>query len=208
MDIKDIIKLRREQLNLTLEDVARVVDVSAATVLRWENGEIKNLRRDKIAKLAQALKVSPAYLMGWEEEPTPELPKNIEPLPKMKKVPLLGVIACGEPILAQENFDGYVEVPDGITADFALRCHGDSMINARIMDGDLVFIRQQSDVDNGEIAAVLIDDEATLKRVYKSRNQIILQPENPKYPPMVYSGETLEDCRILGKAVAFLSAVR
>ena len=145
-----------------------------------------------------------------EREKVSDLPQSpdILPLPKTKRVPLLGTIACGEPILAEENLDGYVAMADEVEADFALRCRGDSMVNARILDGDLVFIRQQPDVENGEIAAVLIGDEATLKRVYKYPEQVVLQPENPKYPPLVYSGEQLQDFRILGKAVAFLSKVK
>lgn len=145
-----------------------------------------------------------------EREVVPEPPQSpdILPLPKTKRIPLLGTIACGEPILAEENLEGYVEAADEVEANFALRCRGDSMINARILDGDLVYIREQPDVENGEIAAVLIGDEATLKRVYKYPGQVVLQPENPQYPPLVYSGEQLQDFRILGKAVAFLSRVK
>lgn len=135
------------------------------------------------------------------------LPPNIIPLPKTSKVPLLGTIACGEPLLAEENLDGYVEMPENVHADFCLRCHGDSMVGARIKDGDVVFIRQQPEVENGEIAAVIIDDEATLKRVYLSADKIILQPENPRYEPFVFVGEELSQIRIIGKAVAFISWV-
>ena len=134
--------------------------------------------------------------------------KNITPLPKTKKVPLLGAIACGDPITAVENIDSYVEVPEWISADFTLTCKGDSMVDARIFDGDTVYIREQPEVENGEIAAVLIDDEATLKRVYYQKNKIILQPENKNYEPLVYVGEEILDVRILGKAVYFLSRVR
>lgn len=168
----------------------------------------------KLTILGLALGVSESWLMGldvpMEREKFSDLPQSpdILPLPKTKRVPLLGTIACGEPILAEENLDGYVETADEVEADFALRCRGDSMINARILDGDLVFIRQQPDVENGEIAAVLVGDEATLKRVYKYPGQVVLQPENPKYPPLVYTGEQLQNFRILGKAVAFLSEIK
>lgn len=134
--------------------------------------------------------------------------KNIIPIPKMKKVPLLGTIACGEPILAVENIENYVNMPESINGTFALRCKGDSMINARIFDGDVVFIRQQPDVENGEIAAVLIDDEATLKKVYKYKNRIELRPENPTMAPLEYEGEEMNKIKILGKAVYFLSPVQ
>ena len=134
--------------------------------------------------------------------------KNIIPLPKTKKVPLVGTIACGTPITAVENIEDYIDMSEDVRADFALRCKGDSMINARIFDGDIVYIRQQPDVENGEIAAVLIDDEATLKRVFKHKDSLELRAENPTFPPLYYEGSELETIRILGKAVAFLSEVR
>ena len=102
----------------------------------------------------------------------------------------------------------YIQFPDALNADFCLRCKGDSMIEARIHDGDIVFIRQQPEVDNGEIAAILIGDETTLKRVYRSGDTLTLMAANPTYPPMVYTGEQLTSVRILGKAVNFLSAVK
>lgn len=133
---------------------------------------------------------------------------NILPMPEMRKVPLVGTIACGKPILATENIEDYVSIPKDLAGDFALTCKGDSMINARIFDGDIVYIRQQNTVENGEIAAVLIDGEATLKRVKLLPDRIILEPENPLYDPMVFRGEEMNTVRILGKAVAFTSAVR
>lgn len=210
MALGDMIKKRRAELNMTLLDVAKKVNVSEATVQRWESGNIKNLRHERISMLADALECSPAYLMEWgiEEAPSLDLTSyGLEPMPAMRKLPLLGTIACGEPILAQDNIEAYINVPEGVRADFLLRCKGDSMVNARIKDGDIVFIRQQPQVENGEIAAVLIEDEATLKRVYYDGDTIILQPENPAYPPRSYSGSDLNDIRIIGKAVAFLSEV-
>lgn len=133
---------------------------------------------------------------------------NIDLMPEMRKIPLVGTIACGDPILAEENIEDYVEIPKHIKADFALTCKGDSMINARIFSGDIVYIRQQETVENGEIAAVLIDEEATLKRVRLFPDRIILEPENPMYDPFVYRGDEMNNVRILGKAVAFTSAVR
>lgn len=133
---------------------------------------------------------------------------NIIPMPQMRKVPLIGSIACGAPILAEEHIEEYIDIPKHISADFALTCKGDSMINARIFDGDIVYIRQQDTVDNGEIAAVLIDTEATLKRVQLFEDHISLEPENPQYRPLVYWGEDMNNVRILGKAMAFTSAIR
>lgn len=211
MEIRDILKARRTELGLTQLDVANAVGVSEATVSRWESGDIANMKRSRIAALASVLKISPSIIMGWNENPEIRLPSDdiiIIPMPAMREVPLVGSIACGTPILAEENLDGTVEAPDHVRADFALRCKGDSMINARIFDGDIVYIRQQKSVEHGEIAAVIIDDEATLKRVYIYDDCISLEAENPQYKPMVYRGEEMNNIRILGKAVAFTSAIR
>lgn len=208
MEIKDILKNRRTELGLTQLDVANAVGVSEATVSRWESGDIANMKRSRIASLASVLKMSPSIIMGWNEEHEAHMPSNIIPMPAMRKVPLVGSIACGTPILAEENLDGTVEAPDHVRADFALRCKGDSMINARIFDGDIVYIRQQESMEHGEIAAVLIGDEATLKRVYIYDDCISLEAENPQYKPMVYRGEEMNNIRILGKAVAFTSVIR
>ena len=135
-------------------------------------------------------------------------PRNIIPMPKMKRIPLIGAITCGTPILAAENFDGEVDIPAEIHADFALRCKGDSMINARIYDGDIVYIRQQEEVEHGEIAAVLIDDAATLKRVYLYDDHISMEAENPQYRPIVYWGDDMNNVKVIGKAVAFTSTVK
>ena len=135
-------------------------------------------------------------------------PENIIPMPEMRRIPLVGTIACGTPILADQNIEEYVSIPKNITADFALTCKGDSMINARIFDGDIVYIRQQDTVESGQISAVLIDGEATLKRVRLFEDHISLEPENPQYRPFVYWGEEMNTVRILGKAVAFTSTIR
>ena len=138
--------------------------------------------------------------------------ENTFPLPKTKKVPLLGTIACGEPILATENIEAYVDMDSDIHADFALRCQGDSMINARIMDGDIVYIRKQDMVENGEIAAVLMDDceesNTTLKRIYISDDKIRLCVENPNYKDIIFFEDDMNKVRIVGKAIAFLSSIK
>lgn len=211
MEIKDILKARRTELGLTQLDVANAVGVSEATVSRWESGDIANMKRSRIASLASVLKISPSIIMGWNGTPEIRLPSDvitIIPMPTMRKVPLIGSIACGTPILAEENCEGEVDVPDHIRADFALRCKGDSMINARIFDGDIVYIRQQESVEHGEIAAVIIDDEATLKRVYLYEDHISLEAENPQYRPLVYWEAEMNNVRILGRAVAFTSPIR
>ncbi len=200
-------KLRRKETGVPVEEIATALGVSIATVYRYENGEIEKVPGEALAPLAKVLHTTPAYLMGWDSNET-TLPSNILPMPKVRQIPLLGTIACGEPILAAENLEGEVNIPENIHADFALRCKGDSMINARIFDGDIVYIRQCDIVDNGEIAAVLIDDEATLKRVQIYPDHISLEPENPQYRPLVYWENDMNSVRILGKAVAFTSTVR
>lgn len=137
------------------------------------------------------------------------LPSNVQPMPTLQKVPRIGTIACGYPLLAQQNIEGYDAVPEYVRCDFTLVCRGDSMINARIFDGDIVCIREQPEVENGEIAAVLIDsEEATLKRVKLYEDHIVLEPENPMYKPMVFWGEEMNNVRILGKATHFISALK
>lgn len=201
----DKIREARKAAGLTQRQLADKVNVSNTSISNWE----KNLSRpdpDTIQHLCWALNVQPNYFFAISDSPA--LPANVIPMPEMRKIPLLGAIACGEPILAVENIEDYVNIPKDMAGDFALTCKGDSMINARIFDGDIVYIRQQDTVENGEIAAVLIDNEATLKRVKLLPDRIILSPENPLYDPMVYRGEEMNNVRILGKAVAFTSAVR
>ena len=206
--IGDRIKQRRLEIGLSVDQVAEKIGKNRATVYRYESSEIEKFPIDILEPLADALRTTPAYLMGWEDGEQEVLPSNIIPMPEMRKIPLVGTIACGEPILAEENIDEYISIPKHIKADFALTCKGDSMINARIWDGDTVYIKQQDTVENGEIAAVLIDNEATLKRVRLFKDHIILEPENPMYKPFVYWHEEMNKVRIHGKAVAFTSAVR
>ena len=205
MTIGERIRKRRIALGYSVAEIADKIGKNRATVYRYETEEIYDLPTSVLEPLANALQTTPAYLMGWEED---YLPSNIIPIPKMKKVPLLGDIACGVPIFAEEQYGEYIE--SDVKADFCLRATGDSMVNARILDGDIVFIKKQEMVENGEIAAVLIDNEATLKRVYyyPDKSKIVLSPENAQYEPFVYVGEELNEIKILGKAIAFQSNVR
>lgn len=199
-------KQRRKELGFSAEKVAERLGVSPATIYRYERGDIEKVPGDSLGELAKILQTTPAYLMGWEEKPQPAprpIPKGFEPMPKMKKIPLVGSIACGTPILAQQNIDGHVDAPEDIRCDFALRCKGDSMIGAGIHDGDAVYIHIQPEVENGEIAAVRIDGEATLKRVYYNPGTLTLMPANPAYAPMIYTGPQLEEVHIEGKAVGW-----
>lgn len=199
------LKQLREKYNLTLEDVGKAVGVGKSTVRKWETGDITNIGKNRIIALCAVLHTQPTYLMGINDEITPS---NIFKIEK-KKLPLIGEIACGEPIFADERVETYITAGGNIDADFCLRAKGDSMIGARIYDGDIVFIHQQDMVNDGEIAAVLIGDDATLKRVQYNRedNELLLFAENPMYKTLRFSGEQLDQIRILGKAVAFQSKI-
>ncbi|HIR31473.1 MAG TPA: helix-turn-helix domain-containing protein [Candidatus Faecousia faecavium] len=200
-------KLRaaRKAKQLTQKELAAKIKAAHNSISNWENDQ--NMPDpDTIQNLCWALDVEPNYFFSVDS--SLPLPRNIIPLPEMQRIPLLGSIACGSPILAEEHIEDYVDIPRNIHADFALTCKGDSMINARIFDGDIVYIRQLPSVDNGEIAAVLIDGDATLKRVRLFDDHISLEPENPMYKPLVFWGDEMNTVHILGKAVAFTSMIR
>ena len=202
----DRIKSRRTELGLTVEELAHKMGYKdKSSISKIENGKA-DIPQSKIAAFADALQTTPASLMGWEEQPEPKkptIPPGFEPMPKMKKIPLIGAIACGEPITAEQNIEKMVDVPENIRCDFSLTCHGDSMVDAGIHDKDVVYIRIQPEVENGEIAAVRIDGEATLKRVYYNPGTLTLMPANPAYAPMIYTGSQLEEVHIEGKAVGW-----
>ena len=206
----------KDNLNyyMSLNDISQVelaerLSVTPAAVNKWTKGQ--NIpRMNKVDKLCFIFGCQRSDLLlqrdATEAEP---LPPNCFPIEK-RKFPLLGNIACGEPIFANEDFEGYVEAGADIDADFCLRASGDSMIGARIHDGDIVFIKQQPIVDNGQIAAVLIENEATLKRFYydQASDTVQLMAENPSYAPIVKMKSDLNDIRILGRAIAFQSIIK
>lgn len=197
------IKKLRNEYGYSQEQLGSMLGVQRAAVQKWESGAVKNLKKETLIKLSEIFNVPSSYFIDADYMNY----DNVISFPKMTRIPLVGTIACGTPILASENLDGEVTVPEDINADFALRCKGDSMIDARIHNGDIVYIRQQPTVENGEIAAVLIDEEATLKRVYISNDTITLVACNSKYQPFVYTGEQLNQIHILGKAVGFTSTI-
>lgn len=207
--IGERIRLAREKIGMSQVDMADKIGVSKQNLYKYERGLVTNIPSDKIELIGKLTGVSPAYLMGWDNTETEPLPPNCFPIEK-KKFPLLGNIACGEPIFADEDFEGYVEAGADIDADFCLRASGDSMVGARIHDGDIVFIKQQPIVDNGQIAAVLIENEATLKRFYydQASDTVQLMAENPSYAPIVKMKSDLNDIRILGRAIAFQSIIK
>ena len=202
-----------EVKDIKAAQLARMIDVNEGTISQYKSGayEPKQKRTEAIAK---ALDVSIPWLMGGDlpmgrfDGTNQSLPKNLVPLKKIKYVPVLGKIACGQPILAEQNYDGSVMLPESVDADFALRCQGDSMIDANIQDGDTVFIKSTPVVENGEIAAVVIGDEATLKKVYCQNGTLTLIPANSSYEPMVFKKDEINDIRICGKAVAILRHIQ
>ena len=207
MSIAENIKRIRLEHGLSQAELGKIAGVSDKAVSTWELG-IKVPRMGAVEKMATYFGIAksvivddmqPAYM---STSPTP-IPPGFMPMPKMKKVPLIGAIACGDPITALQNREGDVDVPEDVRCDFALKCHGDSMVGAGIHDGDVVYIHIQPEVENGEIAAVRIGDEATLKRVYYSGDTLTLMPANAAFAPMVYTGETLNEVHIEGKAVGY-----
>ena len=203
------IKRRRQQLKMTQTDLAlKMGYADKSMIAKIEKGNV-DLPQSKILAFANVLETTPGELMGWDYEAEPtETVDNIYKLDKIK-LPFLGKIACGEPIFADEDRESYIMIGTDIGADFCLQCQGDSMINARIHDGDIVFVKKTDIVENGEIAVVIIDDEATLKRFfyYREQNLVILKPENPKYQDIILTGEQLNQVRVIGRAVAFQSDV-
>jgi repressor LexA len=201
--VGDRIRQVRQEQDVTQQELADYIGVSKQAVYKYENNIVTNIPTDKVDAIAKRLKVSPAYLMGWEEQPEPKkptIPPGFEPMPKMDWVPLVGRIACGTPITAEENVEQMVCVPSRWHSTFTLTCKGDSM-EPRIHDGDLVAIRSQPEVEQGEIAAVRIGDEATLKHVYLHENFIELRPENPAFESIILTKEKMNTVVIEGKAV-------
>lgn len=208
--IKETLKENR----MSVRELARRSDIAQTTMNRYLTTDTE-IPVGKLENIAKALGVTPGYLMGYGMDVSyaSKLVGVIKPISK-QKLPVLGNVACGEPIFADEHHESYIESDNDIDADFCLVAKGDSMINARIFDGDILFVKSQPAVDNGDIAVVLIDDEATVKRVYieynsdKTVSMLTLIPENPMYRPMRYTGHALDTVRILGKIVAGQYKVR
>lgn len=197
--VGEMIKKLRSERGLTQEDVAIGVEVGKSAISMYESGQ-RSPTFETLEALADFFNVPMAFFL----EDT--LPHNILPI-RRKRVRLLGAIAAGVPIFADEDMETQIAVDYDVKCDFALKVVGDSMINARIQNGDIVFIREQPDVEEGEIAAVIIDDTAALKRVYHIPGGVTLVSENPKYAPMTFTRENSDSVRIIGKVVAFQSYV-
>lgn len=203
-----------EYFDIKQNDLSKRTGIPKSAISMYINGE-RNPRQDRISDIAEAYNVNEAWLMGYDVPMRKDNPDsdtgfdNIYPI-ELHRIPILGSVSCGVPILMSEERENYIMSGTDVKADFCLVAKGDSMINARIMDGDIVFIRRQPEVENGEIAAVAIDDEATLKRFYRDDDTgtITLVSENPAYAPMVFTEESQKHIYILGKAIAFQSNVK
>ena len=197
MTIGEKIKKLRLDNNMTLEELGGKFCFSKQSLFKYENGIVTNIPLDRIEKLGKVLGVDPSELVGWSN--VKEVKLDIHP----RKIPILGKIAAGTPILAVENHEDYFDTSEFINADFALQIQGDSMIGSRIYDGDIVFLKKQSYIDNGQIGAFLIDGEATLKIFNKQAGTVMLLSSNPNYSPIILNPE--KENIILGKLIGVYS---
>ena len=200
------LKMYMEIYDLNNVELSRIVGVSESTVGKWLLQ--KSLpRMGVVEQLANYFKINKSDLLE-DKGKTVSVPDdpNIF-VPKLKKVPLLGTTAAGEPILSEEHFEGYVGTT--ANADFCLRVHGDSMIGIGIYDGDTVFVKSQNEAESGQVVVVRINGDAvTLKRFYHNGESVILQSENPAYPPMIFNANNCDDFRILGLAIIKQSIIK
>ena len=199
MSIGSNIKRLRTDAQLSQAEFGKIAGVTDKAVSTWEAG-IKTPRMGAVEKMAAYFGVPKSAILDDVYQSPAPVPPGFEPLPEMESVPLVGRIACGQPITAEENLEGYVSIPAAWHATFTLKCCGDSM-EPRIKDGDLVAIRKDVQVENGQIAAVRIGDEATLKHLYFHEDYIELRPENPVYSSIIRRKEEMNDVTIEGKAV-------
>ena len=191
---KNIKRLRRER-GYSQEQLARKLNVTQGAVSHWEQGS-------SYPEAAQLLAMAQLFGVSLDTFTDESHHRELDGVVAIRKmnVPIVGEIACGTPITAQENIEGYADTPEGVHADFALRCKGDSMLPL-FTDGDLVLIRQQPEVENGQIAAVGISGEATLKHVYRQKTGLLLCAANPKYAPIQTAPD--DDVVIYGLAIGY-----
>lgn len=187
VDILDMVAPYSKKLNIRL---------AKNDLSQYVSGKVEP-SQEKLTLLSLALEVNEPWLMGYDVKK--ERGENKQ---NKTSVPLIGTIAAGTPILAEQNIERYFDIDTSIHCDFCLRIQGDSMIDVGIHNDDIVFIRQQPTLEVGEIGAIQIGDEATLKRFYKTNDSIILQPANADYLPQIYTSDS--EIRILGKLVATL----
>ena len=204
-------QLLREEKGLNMKEAAAQLQLPYTTYRNYEQG-LREPNSETLVQIANFYEVSVDYLIGRSKNRAihlyekPTIPPGFSPLPEMAQVPLVGRIACGTPITAEQNVEQIVSIPAAWRATFTLMCKGDSMA-PRIQDGDLVAVRSQPEVENGEIAAVRIGEEATLKHVYVYPNYIELRPENPEYESIIKIGPDMADVVIEGKAVGLCRGI-
>ena len=196
----------RKEMNITMRQASQIIGIPYTTYVSYEKGD-REPNSEMLVKIASSFNVTVDYLLGRSDVKKSNY-QSFNPMPETLRKPRLGRVACGDPIFAEENIEGYDDVPDFVKCDFTLKCEGDSMIGARIFDGDIVYVKTQETVENGQIAVVRIGEESTLKRFYQKGNTVTLMPENPKYEPLVFVDAELNNIRILGKAVAFTSSIK
>ena len=211
MNFPERLKELRAMHELTQEEFASKSGLSRSAVGMYESGK-REPSFEILEKIADFFNVDMNYLLGKSDTTTRLFNEHVSPISNLvpierKQIPVLGTIAAGKPIYADEHLETYVPCDSSMHVDFALKVKGDSMINAGINDGDIVFIKKQPTVENGQIAAVLIDDEATLKHVYYTGDSCTLIADNPKYPPMVFNSSNCDTFQILGLAIATLSMI-
>lgn len=208
MTLGQRIKDLREEHHLTQEEFSKIIGISKSAVGMYETNK-REPNLETLDAIADFFNVDMDYLRGksdcrnrfqWAQEHRQIIPPGFQPMPPMTPVPLVGQIACGDPITAEENLEGVINVPEAWSATFVLTCHGDSM-EPKIKDGDLVAIRKQDEVENGQIAAVRIENEATLKKVYLYPDRLELRPINPDYESIVLYGDEINTAAIEGRAV-------
>ena len=216
MTIGEIIKHYRTANDLSMDHFGKLASLSKAYISILERGSNPRNNKpvipsiDTLRAIAQAMNMDLNELINLLDDNQKiklsenEIPEGFSPPPEMVLKPLVGKIACGTPILAEQNIEDYINVPKDVKCDFLLTCDGDSMIDAGIRSGDVVYLIKQPDIDyNGQIAAVRVDGEATLKKVFKYQDKVVLQPANANYEPLVYIKEEINDLVIEGIATGF-----
>lgn len=194
---KNLINILNER-KLTQSELAKKTGITQSSISDYINGKYEP-KQDKVDAIASALNVRPSFLVGKAEPSSDHSAYGLLPVTK-HKIPVLGTVAAGTPIFADEDLETYID-PQDIDADFALHVKGNSMIGDGINDNDVVYVRKQGVVGQGEIAVVLVEDEATLKHVYTAYGEIQLVASNPSYPPIIIRDSDHKNVSILGKAV-------
>ena len=207
MKLGDKLKKVRVDNKMSMEELKNLLNnkydlnISKSMISRWENGKSEPINT-YLSAYAKEFNLDMNNLLDIDLSEI----EGIKLIKKFANVPILGEIACGEPIFCQENYNGYFQIDEDLDKpDFCLRARGDSMIDVGIEDGDLIFMKQTPVIANGKIAAILIDDTVTLKRFYKHDHEIILQPENKSYSPIILRENDGQNIKIIGEMIGMYS---